>query len=349
MLKSSMCRAALVSCILGTVNIPFTARAQSAADFYRGKTITIVTSTGPGGGYDLMARLLARYLPRWIPGLSAAVVQNMPGGGNLRAAGYMYEIASRDGLTIAVVENGIPLKQVIDPDSVRFDVARFNWLGSTGTSNEAIMVLDTAGVTSVADLKTRQIALGGTGPSSTLSMYPAAMNNVLGTKFKIVLGYTSSTEVYLAMDRGEIQARSGTLPSALNWHADWIEKGKLRILAQVGLKRDPQMAAVPLLIELAKSPEERDILALVSSPAALGQPYYAPPDVPADRLALLRQAFQSALHDPDLIAEARKIQAELDPATGTEVAQIINQVVATPRAIVDKARRAIEVSETKAN
>ena len=324
----------------------FSALAQTgAAAFYKGKSLTIITSTGAGGGYDLVARLIARHLPKAIPGLVGAVVQNMPGGGNLRAANYMYEIAPKDGTVIGVVENAIPLKQVLDSTNVRFDATRFHWIGSTGGHNEVIMILGSAGVASVDELKNREVVLGGTGPSSSIVLYPAAMNNVLGTKFKIVTGYTSSSEIYLAMDRGEVVARSGTVASIINWHADWLAQGKIRILAQVGLKRDPQMPDIPLISELAATPEQRDVLRLISSPAALGQPYYAPPGVPAERIALLRKAFVEKLHEPDLLAEAAKIQAEIEPMSGEQLTQIILSVIGAPANIVEKARAAVELKD----
>ena len=317
----------------------------SASAFYKGKSLTIVTSTGAGGGYDLVARLIARHLLKAMPGIGGVVVQNMPGGGNLRAANYMYEIAPKDGTVIGVVENAIPLKQVLEPTNVRFDVTKFNWIGSTGGHNEVIMAMGSAGIASVEDLKTREVVLGGTGPGSSIVVYPAAMNSVLGTRFKIVTGYTSSSEIYLAMDRGEVVARSGTVPSINIWHPGWVAQGKIRILAQVGLKRDPQMPDIPLISELAATPEQRDVLNLISSPAALGQPYYAPPGVPAERIALLRAAFLDTLREPDLLAEAARIQAEIEPMSGEQLTQIILSVIGAPANIVEKARAAIELKD----
>ena len=321
------------------------ALAQGAADFYKGKTITIVTSTGPGGGYDLAARLIARYMPRRLPGVASVIVQNMPGGGNLRASNYLYEIAPRDGTTIGVLENAMPLKQVLDSANVRFDSTKFNWIGSTGGHNEVVMALGSAGIESVDDLRKREVALGGTGPGSSIVMYPAAMNNVLGTKFKIVTGYTSSTEIYLAMDRGEVVARSGTIASVNNWRPDAIATGKMKILAQIGLKRDAQLPDKPLISELADTQEKREVLNLVSSPGALGQPYLAPPGVPEDRVALLRSIFAQTLRDPDFLTDAAKIQAEIEPMSGEQVTAIIQDVVGAPPAIIEKARAAIELKD----
>ena len=318
---------------------------MTASAFYKGKSLTIVTSTGAGGGYDLVARLIARHLPKAVPGIAGIVVQNMPGGGNLRAANYMFEIAPKDGTVIGVVENAIPLKHVLEPTNVRFDVTKFNWIGSTGGHNEVIMAMGSAGIGSVEDLKTREVVLGGTGPGSSIVVYPAAMNSVLSTRFKIVTGYTSSSEIYLAMDRGEVVARSGTVPSINIWHPGWVAQGKIKVLAQVGLKRDPQMPDIPLISELADTPEQRDVLSLISSPAALGQPYYAPPGVPAERIAILRAAFMDTLRDPDLLAEAAKIQAEIEPMSGELLTQIILSVIGASSNIVEKARAAIELKD----
>lgn len=331
------------ACSVGMMVTCAAAAPDAALEFYKGRSITIVTSTGAGGGYDLTARLIARFMPRYIPGVGSILVQNMPGGGSLRATNYMYEIAPKDGTMIGVVENGIPLKQVLDSTNMRFDVAKFNWIGSTGGHNEAIMALAAAGVQSIDDLKTKEVVLGGTGASSTLVMYPAAMNNVLGTRFKIVTGYTSSTEVYLAMDRGEVLARSGTVASLKNWHADWVKQGKIKILAQVGLKPDAVLPGVPLMMDAATSQEDRRVLGLISSPAALGNPYYAPPGVPGDRIALLSSAFASTLKDPDFLKEAEKIQAEISPMSGAELADIIDTVVHAPSDVVERARHAVEV------
>ena len=319
---------------------------QSALDFYKGKVLTIVTSTGAGGGYDLAARLVARFMPRYLPGIGSIVVQNMPGAGNLRATNYMYEIAPKDGTMIGVVENAIPLKQVMGDPNIRFDISRFNWIGSTGGHNEVIMVMSSAGINSVDDLKMKEVVLGGTGPGSSIVIYPAAMNNVLGTKFKIVTGYTSSNEIFLAMDRGEVLARSGTLPSLMNWHADYVSSGKIKVLAQMGLKRDPQMPDVPLLIDFAKNDEDRRVLALVSSPGALGQPYYTPPGVPTDRVALLRTAIFATMKDPEFLAEAAKAQADISAMSGEDLTAIIESIASAPAPIVERTRLAIELKES---
>ena len=294
---------------------------EARADgFYKGKTITIVTSTGVGGSYDGIARLLARTMPKHIPDQPGMIVQNMPGGGNVIATNYMYNIAPKDGTVIATINNGIPLHQVVDSRGVRYQADKFNWLGSTGAVNAVTIAWRTAGVKSIQDLFKRELILGGTGPASAIVIFPQAMNNVLGTKFKIVNGYKSSAEVYLAMEKGETQARSGGYADLVSEHGDWIRDKKIVFLVQIGAEREPALPDVPLMTELAKTDEQRQILKLISSPMALGQPYLAPPGLPPERTALLRQALTDTFKDKDFLAECAKIQFDMRPIGGEAIA-----------------------------
>jgi tripartite-type tricarboxylate transporter receptor subunit TctC len=312
-----------------------------AAEFYKGKTITLITSTGVGGTYDVVARMVARVMPRYLPGHPTIIVQNMPGGGNVLATNYMYAIAPKDGTAIATLHSAMPLHQVLDPRDVRYDAARFAWLGSTGPQNEMILVWHTAGIKSLDDAKEREIVLGGTGVASGIVIIPAVMNKLIGTKFKIVTGYRTSEDVNLGMERGEVQARAFGLDSITSQHPDWIAEHKVTFLAQAGARRDQRMADVPLLTELAKNDEQRQIFALVSSAPALGQPYVAPPGVPPERLALLRQAFAATLKDPAFLAEAQKIRFNVEPMSGEEVARIVHDTTQAPADIVAKTKAAV--------
>jgi tripartite-type tricarboxylate transporter receptor subunit TctC len=316
--------------------------ASALADgFYKGKTITIVTSTGVGGSYDGIARLLARYMPKHIPDQPNIIVQNMPGGGNVIATNYMYNIAAKDGTVIATINNGIPLHQVIDDRGVRYDSDRFNWLGSTGAVNAVTIAWHTAGVKSIEEVFKRELILGGTGPASAIVIFPEAMNNVLGTRFKIVNGYKSSAEVYLAMEKGETESRSGGYADLVSEHGDWIKEKKIVFLVQIGDKREPALPDVPLMTELAKTDEQRQILKLISSPMALGQPYLAPPGVPAERVAMLRQGLADTFRDKEFLAETAKIHFDIRAMSGEEIARIVHETVAAPPDIVAKARAAM--------
>jgi tripartite-type tricarboxylate transporter receptor subunit TctC len=317
------------------------ARAQSP---YEGKTITVITSTGVGGVYDLTARVIARHMGRFIPGTPTLIVQNMPGGGNVLATNYMYNIAPKDGMTIASIHNAMPLHQVLDGRGVRFDAAKFNWLGSTGSENEVILVWNSAGIKTIRQAMEREVVLGATGSGSGLSIIPTAMNNVLGTRFKLVIGYKTSEDINLALERGEVQARAFGINSIVSQHSDWLKEGKVAFLAQAGVKRDKDLPDVPLLTELAGTAEQRQILKLISAPAGLGHPYLVPPGTAPERLGLLRKAFAATLNDKAFLAEVEKLQIAIDPMSGEEAGAIVAETINAPADVVTKAKAAMEAS-----
>ena len=329
----------ILGCILFVALAASPARAQS---FYEGKTVTIVTSTGVGGVYDLTARVLARHMGRYIPGNPTLIVQNMPGGGNVLATNYMYNIAPKDGLTIASIHNAMPLYQVLDGRGVRFDAGKFNWLGSTGSENEVILVWRTTGIGSIKDAMAREVVLGTTGSGSGLTIIPTAMNNVLGTRFKLVIGYKTSEDINLALERGEVEARAFGINSIVAQHADWLSAQKVVILAQAGVRRDKDLPDVPLLTELAATAEQRATLKLVSAPAGLGHPYLAPPGVPPERLAILRAAFAATLKGEKFLAEVGKLQIAIDPLSAQETGAIVADTVNAAPQVVAKAKAAME-------
>jgi tripartite-type tricarboxylate transporter receptor subunit TctC len=329
--------------------LAFLAAAPARADSpYEGKTITIVTSTGVGGVYDLTARVIARHMGRHIPGNPTLIVQNMPGGGNVLATNYMYNIAPKDGLTIASVHNAMPLHQVLDGRGVRFDAAKFNWLGSTGSENEVILAWRTAGITTIKQAMEKEIVLGATGAGSGLSIIPTAMNNVLGTRFKLVIGYKTSEDINLALERGEVQARAFGINSIEAQHPDWLKEKKVAFLAQAGVRRDKGLPDVPLLTELARTAEQRQVLKLISAPAGLGHPYLAPPGVAPERLALLRKAFDATLRDKAFLAEVEKLQIAIDPMSADEVAAIVAETIGAAPEVVAKAKAAMEAPDARA-
>jgi len=313
-----------------------------AQSFYEGKTITIVTSTGPGGTYDVTARLLARHMPRFIPGKPSMVVQNMPGGGNVLATNFMYTIAPKDGTSIATVHNAMPLHQVLGGPGVRFDAAKFEWLGSSGAENEVILVWHTSEIRTLDDAKKREVILGGTGAGSGIVIIPRLMNALLGTRFKIVTGYRSSEDVNLALQRGEIEARAFSLVSITAQRADWLRDKKIIILVQVGATRAHEIPDIPLVTELATTQEDRQVFKLMSSAASLGRPYLAPPGVPADRLDTLRRAFEATMKDQAFLAEAEKLQLDIDPIGAADITKLVLDTVNAPSAIVAKAKTALE-------
>jgi tripartite-type tricarboxylate transporter receptor subunit TctC len=314
---------------------------------FEGKTITIVTSTGVGGVYDLTARVIARHMGRYIPGNPTVIVQNMPGGGNVLATNYMYNIAPKDGTAIATIHNAMPLHQVLDGRGVRFDAGKFNWLGSTGPENEVILVWHGSGIDTIKQAKEREVVLGATGAGSGLSIIPAAVNNVLGTRFKMVIGYKTSEDINLAMERGEVQARAFGINSIIAQHPDWLSEHKVTFLAQAGVKRDGDLPDVPLLTELAATAEQRAVLKLISAPAGLGHPYLAPPGTPADRVAVLRSAFAATLRDKAFLADVDKLQIAIDPMSAEEVGAIVAETIHASPDVVAKAKAAVEAPEAR--
>jgi tripartite-type tricarboxylate transporter receptor subunit TctC len=318
------------------------AQTEAIADFYKGKTVTIVASGGVGGPIDLACRVVARYLSRHIPGNPTIVVRNMPGGGHVLMSNYMFTQAPKDGTTIGGVVNSIPTHQVIDGRGVRFDAGKFIWLGSTGFANLMTMAWHTSGVKSIKDVFKRELLTGVTGVGSGTYIYTNAMNVILGTKFKMVMGYKDSASVDLAIERGEVQARGGmTLTGVKQERPQWISEKKVVMLVQTGAEKEAEYPDVPLMHELARTDEERQILALISSPAALGRPFFLPPDVPADRVAALRAAFAATMKDPDYIAEGNRVRLDMNPLGAERVTQLVHATVNAPAHIVTKARAAL--------
>ncbi len=316
--------------------------------FYKGKTITIVTSTGAGGQYDTIARSVARHMRARLDGNPTMVVQNMPGGGNVIATNYMYNIAPKDGTAIATLHNAMPSFQVLDGRNVRFDARKFNWLGSTGAENSAIFAWHTAGVKSFEDVTKKEITVGGTGAASGIVIFPAVANNLLGTRFKIVIGYKSSSEINIAMERGEVAARAFGLSSVFAEYNDrWVKPKKIVFLLQVGLKRDRNLPDVPLMQEVARTEEAKEILRFIASPTALGKPYAAPPDVAAERVAQLRKAFAATLADKDFTAEMTKLQIDIEPMSAEETTKVVLDTVNAPADIVAKAKAAMPKKGSK--
>ncbi len=320
--------------------LPFSGTARAEDPFYKGKTVTVVTSTGAGGQYDTIARAISRHMKRHLVGNPTMIVQNMPGGGNVLATNFMFNIAPKDGTTIATLHNAMPLHQVLDGRGVRFDARKFSWLGSTGAENSGVFAWHTAGVKTVEDVMKKEITLGGTGAGSGIVIFPTVMNNLLGTKFKIVIGYKSSSEINVAMERGEIQSRAFGLSSVFAEYKDrWVTPKKIVFLAQVGLKRDKLLPDVPTLVELAKNPRDREIMKLIAAPTALGKPYTAPPGLPADRLKTLRDGFAATLRDKTFLAEMAKLSIDIEPMTAEETIQIVNDTVNAAPEIVAEAKK----------
>ena len=315
-----------------------------AQDFYAGKTITIVIGSAPGGSYDFYARIVARYLGKHIPGNPAFVVQNMPGANSKVMAGYVYEIAAKDGTVLGAPLNTLPINQLIEGQA-KFDAAQFNWIGAVSSPANVLVTWHTSGVKTLDDARKKEIVIGATTPGTTQEMFPAIANNLLGTKFRIVTGYKASTEVNLAMERGETQGRGANTYLAYRFqNPDWIRDSKINIIFQVTETRDPSMPDVPTLLELATTDEQRRIISLLVTSEAIGRPLLAPPGVPAERVALLRKALMAAVKDADFLAEAEKSQLEIGPVPGEKLQAMVRDMMATPPDIVEKYKAAVKAN-----
>jgi tripartite-type tricarboxylate transporter receptor subunit TctC len=328
--------------LLGTTAMSGIAAAQ--ADFYKGKTIELIISTGVGGGLDTNARTVARHLSKHIPGNPTIVAKNMPGAGHVRAANYIYNQAPKDGTTIGTLIPAFIMAQLLNrTDAIQFDAAKMQWLASTSASNSTVYVSKSAGVDTVEDAKKKPVLMGGTGAGSYTTLYPIVMNHVLGTQFKIVSGYSSTAEIGLAMERGEVQGRAGNNFNSLkSENPELLRDGKIAILAQVGLERDPEFKSVPLMTDFAKNDEERQILRLFSADVVIGRPFMTTPAVPADRVAILRKAFVDLAKDPDFLKDTKQANIDVELVEGEKVQKIVEDLVGTPPDIVAKAKLAME-------
>src|SRR5919197_4583865 len=275
---------------------------QSIADFYRGKTVNVLIGVGVGGEYDLQARLVARHIGKHIPGNPNVVPQNMTGAGGINMANYLFNQAARDGTFIGMLGNNFPATQAVGGQGVRFDAVKFLWLGSMAAVVETMAVWHTAGAKTIDDLRAKEIIAGASGRGAITYIYPSMMNEYLGTRFKLVTGYEGGNQINLAMERGEVQARNNTWSSWKATKASWLQGKKIVVIAQAG-PRVPDLDA-PSVEELAKTPDERKLIELVTSGTHLGRPMATTPDVPADRLAALRAAYRATMTDPEFLADA---------------------------------------------
>lgn len=335
---SAVLSVAIVSALLA----PPAARADEVADFYRGNTIDLIISTGPGGLIDVNGRTLLRHMVKYIPGKPDYVAKNMPGAGHVRAANYLYNVAPKDGTAIGALVRNFVLHQALGGKGVRYDVRDFRFLGATSYRNVAITVWHTTGVKTIEQARKKEIIVGGTGVGSGTVIFPTILNALVGTKFKIVQGYKSGGNIDLAMERGEVFGRAGASFGYLEVVTpEYLSKHKLNILAQIGLERESGYPDVPLVTELVTNPDARKVLELYSSIVAVGVPIFTTPGVPKARLAALRQAFDKTMKDPAYLADAKKARIEIKPIPADKLTRTVNSVVDAPPKIIELAKSAV--------
>ncbi len=314
------------------------AGAQDAAQFYRGRSIDLAIGYSVGGGYDLYARLVAQHLGDHIPGNPTIIPRNMEGAASLRLANYLYGAAPRDGSVIGAISRGAAFDPLLNENGAQFDASKFSWIGSANNEVSVCVALQSSGVESFNDVLTKPLTIGATGVGDDTYQFPALMNAVLGTKFKIVTGYPGGNDITLAMERGEVQGRCGwSWSSVVETRMDWITSKKIVVLVQMSLSKHPDLPDVPLIMDLAKTDEERQIFKLIFARQVMGRPFVAPPAVPADRLAVLRSAFSETMKDKAFLADAEKRKFEINPVDGEQIQALVQEIYQTPSAVTKKA------------
>jgi tripartite-type tricarboxylate transporter receptor subunit TctC len=327
-------------CLLGACAVLASpARAQGVADFYKGKNLDLYIGYSGGGGYDLYARLLARHLGKHIPGKPTVLPQNMPGAGSLRLTNWLYAAAPKDGSAIGAISRGTPFDPLLGRPGTQFDAVKFSWIGSANNEVSVCVSSSRSGVAVFDDMKTKELIVGAAGVSSDDDQFPRVINGVFGTKMRVVSGYPGGNDVVLAIERGEVNGRCGWSWSSMkSAQASWLTENKVHILAQLALSKHPDLPNVPLIVDLAQTDEQRQILRAIFARQGLGRPFVGPPGIPPDRLDALRQAFEATMKDPEFLAEADKLKMEINPLTGAQVEELVRQIYSgTPPEVAKRA------------
>lgn len=345
MTKQAMIAVLLAAATGLTVSGTDVALAQGAgssdiANFYRGKQIRVIIRSGPGGGYDLYSRLLGRHIVNHIPGNPTMVAQNMPGGGGLAAVNYVAEVAPQDGTVITMVAQALPFDQALGyTPSFKQDLRTFHWIGNLTDSNLLTYTWSASGVRTIDDARKREVSIGSTGPADMSSWLPSLYNKVLGTQFKIINGYPSGPEVRLAMERGELDGfGANLLASLMSSTPQFITDKLVSVLVQVGLRREKALPDVPLLTDLGRTAEERQVLEFITKAMSAGRPIGVAPGVPKERVQALRKAFDATLLDANFIEDAKKGGMEISPQNGETVQRLIEDVQSAPMELREKVR-----------
>jgi tripartite-type tricarboxylate transporter receptor subunit TctC len=298
------------------------ASAQDVAEFYKGKTVRLVVGIGVGSGYDINARLLARHMSKHIPGNPTIIVQNQPGAGSLTMTNQLFAAGPFDGTVFGASFNGLPTTPLLQPTGARFEPTKLNWVGSTNRETQAMYVWGGSPLMTLGDLTSKEFIVGAQAPGSTQYDYPKLAEKLFGWKVKVITGYEATPKIHLAMERGEVYGTWANWSTLKAIAEPWIKEKKIRILAQWALRKHAEMPDVPLILELAKTEEQKQSMALALARLEFGRPFFLPPNVPAERVNAIRRAFDATMKDPEFLAEAEKLKIEVDPLTGEQVAAL---------------------------
>jgi len=328
----------LMFCFAGSMPV----NTQSPGETFAGKNISVIIGFGAGGGYDMWGRLVARHIGKHLPGKPNTIAQNMPGAGSYVAASHIYGAAPKDGTVLAIIARDAALGPLSGAPGARFDATKLSWIGTPTKEHNVCIAYHTVAVKSVADLREKQLILGDTGPGTGTRSYPKVLNDLLGFKFKLVGGFQSSADVFLAMERGEVDGICESLDSVMNRRPDWISSKKVTVLLQAGAAPHRDLKDVPNVLDLARNSDERQVLEFLYAGQEIGRPFVAPPDMPADRLKMLRDAFNATMRDADFVADAKRNKFELEPEDGEHLAALIKKIYATPKPIIDRVTELIK-------
>jgi tripartite-type tricarboxylate transporter receptor subunit TctC len=339
-MKPTQTRTALAAACLAAAWSFITAPAsgQAPEQFYAGKQVNIIVGFEVGGGYDAYARMLARHWGKHLNGASV-VVQNMPGAGSLKAANYVFSVAPKDGTVFGTIGSGVAFEPLYDNPAATFKATEFSWIGSINAEVSSCQAWHTAPVKRFEDALTREFTVGGTGTGADSNLFPKVLNALVGTKLKLVSGYPGAAPIFLAIERGELEGICGIYwSSVMSLHGDWIRDGKLIPLVQLAVEKHPEHPDVPLVLDYAKTPADRQALELIFAPLKFARPFFGPPGVPADRVGYLRAGFDATMKDPAFRADAEKAKFEIGPATGQEIEALIKRLYASPKDVVERAK-----------
>ena len=315
---------------------------EPVADFYKGKSITLIVSSAPGGGYDALSRVIAPHLGKHIPGNPSVVVKNMSGAGGIVATKYLFNVAAKDGTVIGGVQNNSPFEPLFGTKEATYDPLQFSWLGTPSVETALLTVWHTTPVNTWQDVLTREITMGSSGLHSTPSFYGRLLIETLGLKLKIVVGYESQSKVFLAMERGEVDGYPSVFWSALtSTRPTWWPQKQVKLLVQTGIEKEPALPDVPSLLDLAKTTDDKTLVRAAAGPLAAGRPYLAPPGVPADRIEALQKAMMDTFKDPDFLADAEKRHLDVkSPRSGQQLHALLQQIYTkTPPHVVERLRK----------
>jgi tripartite-type tricarboxylate transporter receptor subunit TctC len=325
------------------------ASADGVADFYRGKQVQFINAATPGGGYDTYARTIAPILSKHIPGNPVIIVQNMPGAGGVVLGNYLYNVAPKDGSAFGLLNNTVPFEPMYRNRQAQFDAAKFNWLGSPSQETALLTVWHTVPVNSIAEARLHPLILGASGVNSTPAFYARVQNAVLGTQIRLIAGYPGQTESLLAMEKGENDGYASAFWSSLKaTKPDWIRDKQIKFLVQFGDKPNPELKNVPFAPDLTRNEDDKQLAELASGQLAIGRPLMAPPDLPPDRLAALRQAVADTLRDPEFLAQCEKAHLECDSqVSGEQTSAMLKHLYAAPEPVIERLRKIYDAGKEK--